>query len=149
MALIEVKSSFNTIFHLHNGSQIGLFLRGVPLENCMHFSYLTYMYKPHPSHLSSADISNNMSLVQNSLVQNVKLLIMKFSPASCYCLPIWTKCVPQHLFSNNINLQCSLIERDELSSASKISCSPSLCAFNPYIFLREMGRKNSEMNATS
>jgi hypothetical protein len=52
------------------------------------------------------------------------------------------------LFSNTLNVHSSLIVRDQLSCPSKTSGTTGICIFNPYIFLQQMGRKNSEMNAT-
>ena len=64
-----------------------------PHQNPVHTSPLHHIhYMPHPSHSSRFYHLHNIGWG----VQNIKFLIMKFSPFPCYLVPLRPKYSPQH-----------------------------------------------------
>jgi len=83
-----------------------------PHQKPVYTSPLTHTcYMPRPSHSSSFDHPNNISLG----VHIIKLPNMQFSPFPCYLVPLGPKNSPQTQFSNTLSLHFSLDISDQVS----------------------------------
>jgi hypothetical protein len=105
------KIHLNIINHLHLGLPSGLSPSAFPTNNLHAFLFSHLCYMPCPSHSPSLDHSNYIW----QRVQVMKLLIMQFSPPSCYFVPLRSKYPPQHPVLTPPSLRSSLNVRDQVS----------------------------------
>jgi len=85
---------------------------------------------PRPPHSSWLDHPN---IIWG--VQMIKLLFIQYSLLHCYLFPLRPKYLPQHLFSNTLNLYSSLNVRDQVSHPYKQQAKWCYCITQSLYFL--------------
>ena len=96
-----LKILFNIIFpYMRASSKLSLSLR-IPHQNPVYVSPIPHTrYVPRPPYASQYDHTNNIGWA----VHIIRILIMQFSPFSCYLVPLRPKYSPQPLFSYTLSL---------------------------------------------